>query len=133
MYDCLFASLYIVVFTDVLTILVYAQVWNRVHMQFEVPRDPIERMGLSGLSRLIQGPKVGLDDEDAKQKQDFLGSNDTLFVPASFSQLLIREIASWFYLYQWITYTVWFWFSYVIPIESFALYIDYNHAADIWW
>lgn len=57
--------------------------------------------------------KAGVLDTDAHKTLDRIGSNVIPFKVDSLLTLLTKEFFSFFYLYQWIMYVVWFWFSYL--------------------
>ena len=58
--------------------------------------------------------KCGMSQSQADSILDTVGPNSIPFKVDGLVKLLTDEFFSFFYLYQWVMYTVWFWFSYLV-------------------
>ncbi|XP_063932470.1 polyamine-transporting ATPase 13A3-like isoform X1 [Zophobas morio] len=57
--------------------------------------------------------KLGLSSAAALERYQYYGPNAIYYSPDSVPALIKNEFFTWFYLYQWVMYTVWLWFSYL--------------------
>ena len=83
----------------------------------------------------------GLTQEAAEEMLDQVGPNVIPFKVDPFVKMLVDEFFNFFYLYQWIMYTVWFWFSYlfvaamlvsiVFAAAALNIYTNYRNQAAI--
>lgn len=83
----------------------------------------------------------GLTQEAAEEMLDGVGPNIIPFKVDPLVKMLVDEFFTFFYLYQWIMYTVWFWFSYifvaamlvsiVFAAAALNIYTNYRNQAAI--
>eukprot|EP00919_Chromeraceae_sp_WS-2016_P058225 GHVR01138332.1.p2 GENE.GHVR01138332.1~~GHVR01138332.1.p2 ORF type:complete len:153 (+),score=23.43 GHVR01138332.1:842-1300(+) len=74
---------------------------------------------------------VGLTDEEADTLIDLIGHNRVPFDPPGWMPLLLQELSQFFYLYQLATYTIWFWFSYLVVGAALALVVLLSATAKV--
>lgn len=79
----------------------------------------------------IHAKREGLTWEKAQELLNFVGPNEIPFKVDSWMKLIKNEVFSPFYLYQWVTYTVWFWFSYLFIACGLTLVVILSAASKI--
>ena len=105
------------------------QIWNRSLQKYERPVDSVTRMTYREMRSQADGP--GLKHAQAKRKLNEFGANQIEFKPDSLRKLIRREFSSWYYLYQYITFSVWIWDSYLFVGVVMALIVFGSAAASI--
>ena len=85
--------------------------------------------------------RIGISDDEADRRIDKYGTNQIPFERRSVVELLATEFFTAFYFYQFIMYSVWFWFSYlfmasvsmliVVLGAIVSVYIQWNNEKTI--
>ena len=62
----------------------------------------------------IAAASEGLDEDEAAERLELIGPNKIPFEMDTKMEAVFKEFFSYFYLYQLLIYSVWFWWSYLV-------------------